>query len=239
MKLIPGLLDRTNINNINNNYKQPYKQRNKQPLIDCASDEAQRLNEVSLNKGLKASVEKESVPFVRGMSSGAILPGHILSLKIDLFDNATDDEMLMDRRKFKIAVNIITQKQKKLKYMSSLNSPIRHYKRGIDQTGAHYTMAKSIYDQISIGPEYSTISKCYESQGSKRSTIDDLSVIFAQYPDCYRAWIVFGTTSIEVEFDQSRPTSRQRSVGLIGTWQCTNTAMKKTRKNIMDEILDD
>lgn len=192
-------------------------------------------NDFSSNEGLKASVEEEGVSKVSGdCVAQAKLPPNVISIKLDLFDNATDEDLLMDNRKFKLACNIIMKDQSKLNWNSSLNGRPSDYRyNAIDQRGEHFRLAWSLYQEFKYQTEALRISKFYEK--GKQQTVEDASVVFYQKPHSYMVYLVFGKEVIEAElFNNSSISAKARSRGLVAT--ALLSAGNKVKTNAVDVL---
>lgn len=176
---------------------------------------ASEKNDYSFDEGLKASVEKEGVSKVSGDSvAQAKLPPEVVSMKLDLFDNSTDEQALQDIRKFKLACNFIMKDQSRVSWNSSLNGRASDYKyNSIDQRGEHFKTAWSLYQEFKYQTEGLKISKFYES--GKKNTVEQASVVFYQKAFSYMVYLVFGTNIIEVELMNKNISPRARAQGVV------------------------
>ena len=238
--LIPGLQDRATINNINytNNIND-----DKLQLIKNS-------NETSSFLGLKASVEKESVSDVRGTAvAQAILPFNMKSLKIDLFDNANHEELLLGKRQFKVALNIITSTGKQLTYRAGMNSELRHYKRGVkNQNSTHYKKVKHMVEELKYpGVEDLRLSKFYrnisknKNFGHQHKSMQDMSCIMHQTPYGYYFYIVICDEVIQADVMSGKGVSaKQQQAGCIATWHTSQSTNNNYEPGYaLDDLLDE
>jgi len=233
--------DRASINNINYINK---VNDNKLQLITNS-------NEYSSNTSLGfAPVENKSSSLGRGTAvAQAILPFNLKSLKIDLFDNATHEQAMMDRRKFKVACNIITANGKRQVYRAGMNSAIRFYKRGVvDQNSTHYQLVKQLVEELKCdGVDGLRVSKFYRNNsnskdfGQRHKSMQDMSCIMHQTPHGYYFYIVISDKIIPADVESGRGvTPAQQRAGCIATWYSSQgTATNYQPGYAIDDLLDD
>ena len=177
-------------------------------IKSSASKEQQLKRTALLNKGLRPSVEKQSVE----------MPDGIKSLKLDLFDNATNEEIIYDKRKFKLAMNIIKADGGKINVASALNSPIRNFKRGIiNKNSKHYQLMAELIVRYKNQPEFK-VSKFYQSANKQMITIQEWSVCIWQLEQGYNCILVMGTNILPIILSHTGITAKQKQAGVIATW---------------------
>jgi hypothetical protein len=113
-------------------------------------------------------------------------------IKIDLFDNSTNEDLAKGKTKLKIALNIKKTGQTKWNsFNAGLNTPIRNMKRGLDGVtwdGPHYMGVRESHAELKTIYSDVRASKFYEKgYKGKGTSIEELSVIVAQHPQegCY------------------------------------------------------
>lgn len=232
--------DRATINNINYINK---VNDNKLQLITNS-------NEYSSNTSLGfAPVENKSSSMGRGTAvAQAILPFNLKSLKIDLFDNATHEQAMMDKRRFKVACNIITGGGQKKIYRAGMNSAPRYYKRGVvDQNSKHYQLVKTVFEQLKCdGVDDLRLSKFYRNKskdqtfGVQHKSMQDMSCIMHQTPHGYYFYIIIGEEIIQADVQSGQGvTPAQQRAGCIATWYSSQgTATNYQPGYAMDDLLD-
>ena len=216
-----------------NNDKLHYKQHKlqKTTIKDLCSSTTKSQTKVSSNPGLKASVENKSSSRGRGTAvAQAKLPPDVVSMKLDLFDNSTDEQALKDQRKFKLAVNVIMRDQTRLNWKSSLNGRPSDYKyKYMDATGVHFKTAWALYQEFKYQTTGLKISKCYESTAKgKGEVVDDISIVFYEKPFSYMVYLVIGTHIFDVELQTQGLSQAQKKANMIATCQLVNLVQKRT-----------
>ena len=111
-------------------------------------------------------------------------------IKLDLFNNATDEELVRNKNKFKLAIAIkVNDKDEWVYYRALLNSPFRNLKRGLDSAtyeNAHYSNVKEAYQEIKQSYPDVRVSKTYaKGQFIKGQTTEDFSVILVPLEQGY------------------------------------------------------
>jgi hypothetical protein len=108
--------------------------------------------------------------------SANIIPQDWVYAKLDLFDNATTEESILDKQKLKLSVSFKKQNNDEIiSIRAGLNSPKRHYTRNITnevmlggKPHQHYKLCNELYNDIvaELGSECQkiAISKFYESR---------------------------------------------------------------------------
>jgi hypothetical protein len=105
-------------------------------------------------------------------------------IKLDLYNNATTEELIKGKNKYKLAINVKKSGSTGwLTFMAGLNSEIRFMKRGLDaetwDTG-HYWNVRESYAELKSQLGFARASKTYaKGYRTKGQTIEDLSVVLA------------------------------------------------------------
>ncbi len=128
------------------------------------------------------------------LKSANIIPQDWHFAKLDLFDNATTEESILDKQKLKLSICFRKKDNNEVIHIrAGLNSPKRHYTRNITNAvmlngkpHQHYKLCSNMYDEIvaELGTECEKIciSKLYESRETypgkySPKTIENASVI--------------------------------------------------------------
>jgi hypothetical protein len=121
---------------------------------------------------------------LQNLYQDASIPANWEYIKLDLYNNATTDELILGKNKYKLAINIKKSGQAGwLTFMAGLNSEIRFMKRGLDaaawETG-HYLNVRNCYNELKQEFKFARASKMYaKGYNTKGQTIEDLSVVMA------------------------------------------------------------
>lgn len=144
------------------------------------------------------------------------------ALKLDLFNNATDDDLVSDRYKLKLSASLQSHDATYdtwNRFRSSLNSEPRMLTRGTqsnEHDGYHYKMTRELYREIreDSNPTRINISKFY-TQGNKR-VLPNFSCCVASIDDEWIAWLIKGHTIYGYTLGET-PNSLQRRNNIIAT----------------------
>ena len=165
--------------------------------------------------------------------SANIIPQDWLYAKLDLFDNATTEENILDKQKLKLSVSFKKQNSDEIiSIRAGLNSPKRHYTRNIindvmlhGKPHQHYKLCNEMYNDIvaTLGAECQkiAISKFYESRQTypgkyQNKTIENASVIVYKMHNKWSAFMILDRNVFEFCLDKSI-TDKQREHGVIAT----------------------
>ena len=134
----------------------------------------------------------------------------------------------MDRRKFKLACNVIFRNQNRAKWNSSLNGRPSDYKyNAIDQKGEHFATAWGLFEELKFQQPGLAISKLYESTSrGKGPTVENASVVFHELPDAYQVYLIIGTEIIPAQLDTQGVSARARTHGVLATKVLKNHTQK-------------
>jgi len=190
----------------------------------------------------ETSFEAEtSSPGSQGAERGVVIsepkPPEWSYVKLDLFDNATTEELAQCRRRLKLNVSILRATDGKWIYArASLNGPWRNVKRGLDftdpeQRGHYYTLKTEREELIATGLIPNS-SKCYlKGATQKGSTILGLSVIVSALPEAgeYLACVVYGSRVYRYHMTNQHITQTQLQAGIICSTQTQRTVTHRPR----------
>jgi len=131
--------------------------------------------------------EQSLVPQVGNLQNlfhDATIPPNWEYIKFDLYNNATTEELIKGKNKYKLAINIKKSGTTGwMTFMAGLNSEIRFMKRGLDAqtwTTGHYWNVRESYAELKSQLGFARASKTYaKGYKSKGQTIEDLSVVMA------------------------------------------------------------
>jgi hypothetical protein len=115
------------------------------------------------------------------------IPANWDYIKLDLYNNATTEELIQGKNKYKLSINIKKSGQQGwMTFMAGLNSELRFMKRGLDavtwDTG-HYWNVRESYNELKKDFGFARASKTYaKGYRTKGQTIENLSVVMAPAP---------------------------------------------------------
>ena len=161
------------------------------------------------------------------------MPAKWRFLKVDLFDNATVEELKEDRRKFKLAFSVKTTEGKDwLYFRAAMNSPRKCYKRFVqeDWDWQHYNIVLKHHDDIkhqmrdpSMGIERINISKVYQKGFAEhKHTIEGMSAMLIQTTIGYVCKFYVTDHLITITLDQHNLTAKQRAQGIVASASVSN-----------------
>jgi hypothetical protein len=187
--------DRTIINNLNNIIN------NNNNIYDLSSDEEQMSMGSLCSVVAPSSATQEKHLVKPGAQVGnpastlmtiidETIPAKWNYIKLDLFNNATDAELVRNKNRFKLAIAIkVDGKDEWVYYRALLNSPFRNLKRGLDSDtydNEHYTNVREAYAEIKQDFPDVRVSKTYaKGQFIKGQTTEELSVILVPLEQGY------------------------------------------------------
>jgi hypothetical protein len=198
--------NRATITNIN------YNKQHKQQKITLLTDKKELTSSSSFGFQKKG-----------GLSAKAMLPFEFKSLKVDLFDNQPD--VYSDKRKFKVAVNIINSMGRALQYRAKPNSESRFYKRNVvDKTSEHYRITWELYESLKGQTDDLRVTKFYTTQpqpggnyGAMKS-MQDMSLIMHQTNAGYYFYLILQDQIVEIDMTAGKNlTPAQKKANIIGS----------------------
>ena len=165
--------------------------------------------------------------------SANIIPQDWHFAKLDLFDNATVNESIVDKQKLKLSISFRHKQSNELiSIRAGLNSPKRHYTRNISNAvllngkpHQHYKLCSNMYDEIvaELGTdcEHIRISKLYESRElypGKYSpkTIENATAIVYKSDSTWYTMMILDYNVFQFCLNDS-VTDKQRLHGVIAT----------------------
>lgn len=185
-------LDRAIINN--NNYT--ITTNNDYKVNSCTPQARQMPNEeLSVRTGLASLSASQDIPSQVGVTCSGVgnlqnlyhemtIPMNWDYIKLDLYNNASSEDLIQGKNKYKLAINIKKSGQAGwMSFMAGLNSEIRFMKRGLDavtwETG-HYWNVRESYAELKSINGFARASKTYaKGYRTKGQTIEDLSVVMS------------------------------------------------------------
>ena len=165
-------------------------------IINSCTPEARQisnegLSDTSVLASLSASQDippqEGQVPQVgnlQNLYSESTIPANWEYIKLDLYNNATTEELAKNKNKYKLAINIKKSGSTGwMSFMAGLNSELRFMKRGLDaitwETG-HYMNVRESYAVLKSDYGFARASKTYaKGYRTKGQTIENLSVVIA------------------------------------------------------------
>jgi hypothetical protein len=176
-------LGRTNINNIKH-IKHINTIKNLNTFNDFTPSDNHQVELVPLASPPEVSSSKDR-PREVALASMAGRPWRYA--KLDLFDNATQQQLAKNKRKFNLKMAFLLNNKSEYQYLAAaLNTPWRNVKRGFDFSDSmqldHYNLLERTYQAMSkLGLDRIRASKCYEpSKKGKGATVFGSSVIIGQ-----------------------------------------------------------
>lgn len=170
--------DRTIINNNNN-----YNNDNNDSYNLCSSEQQNLTDVCDIGVASLRETSQEKLPANLTIIDQTI-PQNWDYIKLDLFNNASDADLIKNKNKFKLAISIKrTDKEGWVNFRALLNSPFRNLKRGLDSEtydNEHYTNVRESYAELKEHYPNTTVSKTYmKGQFVKGQTAEDLSVVLS------------------------------------------------------------
>ena len=151
------------------------------------------------------------------------LPKEWQYLKLDLFDNASDEDLMLNRNNLKLGLSFKRRDEPYNTwhhFRAGMNSPLRHLTRGTQasQHHAHYELVKDTVQEIKAewGRRVERIhaSKFYsrrDDANKTRKTVDGFSAIVTKLPENWLATMVirqdvyhYVLSSEDITFQQRR-----------------------------------
>jgi hypothetical protein len=186
-------LDRAIINN--NNYTITTNNDYKVNSCTPGGCDKELTNFALLRGGLASLSASQDIPSQEGplvsqegnlqnLLTDATIPANWEYIKLDLYNNASTEEMMKGKNKFKLAINIKKSGNSGwMTFMAGLNSEIRFMKRGLDSVAwgsGHYLNVRESYNELKKDFGFARASKTYaKGYNIKGQTIENLSVVLA------------------------------------------------------------
>jgi hypothetical protein len=228
-------LGRTNINNIKH-IKHSIKNLN--TINDFTPSGNHQIEQVPLASPPEVS-SPASQPVGVALASTGTPPWRFI--KADLFDNATQQMLAKNRRKFNLKLAFLLRNKPDYQYLAAaLNTPWRNVKRGFDFSDPdqlkHYNTLERVYQEMSnANLDRIRASKCYEpAKKGKGATIFGMSVVMGQDLETgsYILAVIKNTSVYTLELTGKAITQTQRSSNCIATTQ--EGEMSAPRKTARD-----
>lgn len=162
-------------------------------------------------------------------------------LKVDLFDNASLEQIKEGKRRFKLAFSVKTCTGSDwLYFRGAMNSPRKSYKRFVqeDWDWQHYNTVLKHYDEIRYQPEVQqiNISKLYQKGFAEhKHIIEGMSAMLIQTADEYICRLYVKNMQMNIELDTYNLTAKQRNQNIIASASLSNSR-GYTRKRVDDFI---
>ena len=172
-----------------------------------------------------------------------MIPATWHSLKIDLFDNATDKELMLNKSRLKLSFAIKKHNEQDYRYFRAMmNSPIRNLKRGIgaDWDHEHYSQVRQRYEEIvsDLGNdcEYIAASKCFQKgYAQKKHSVDGMSAILFRFDNAWYVDLHLKLDTYIYKLTGANLSKKQRQGNVIATaFEKQKTVYSRTR---VDDLL--
>ena len=169
------------------------------------------------------------------------MPAKWRYLKVDLFDNATVDELKEGKRRLKLAFSIKTVDGGDwLYFRAAMNSPRKSYKRFVEEDWdwKHYNTVLKHHDEIrhQQGVERINISKVYKKGWAQsKHTIEGFSAMLIQTQEGYICRLYVKDMQMQLELETTNLNQSQRKNNVIASANISNSA-GYVKKSIDDYI---
>lgn len=147
-------------------------------------------------------------------------------LKLDLFDNATDEQMILDKQVLKLAISFQKQDSTDWNYLrAKLNSPLRMMRRGVDKTKhdtKHYALVESLYHEIKTDCGQDLIrlnaSKTYrKGYAETKRSVNGFSALVWRDQECWRTALVIKQDIYIYQMSGKLLSKKSRAQGVIAS----------------------
>jgi hypothetical protein len=177
--------DRTiinNHNNYNNNNNNSYSLPSEEEQTVTSSLRSEVASPQAAQIPQESHLLSERVVAAPAIRIDKTIPDNWDFVKLDLFNNASPQDLAKNKNKFKLAISIkLKNRTDWMSFRALLNSPFRNLKRGLDATvyeNTHYTNVKNSYVELKEFYSEVRVSKTYQKgQGIKGQTTEELSVV--------------------------------------------------------------
>lgn len=156
------------------------------------------------------------------------LPERWKFLKVDLFDNASIEELKEGKRKFKLAFSVKTYEGSEwLYFRAAMNSPRKLYKRFVrdDWDWNHYNTVLKHHDALRYqeGVERINISKIYQKGfAESKHIVEGMSALLLQTADEYICRMYVVDYMMDLTLDTHNLTAKQRKQNIIASATLSN-----------------
>lgn len=158
------------------------------------------------------------------------LPKQWKILKLDLFDNATQEQLAENKQMLKLAISIQKENSSDwMYYRAKLNSPLRNMRRGVtdEHDRKHYKLVEDLYHNIraELGTNLIRInaSKIYKKgyADTKRS-VDAFSTVLWRDQTHWNVALVVKYDIYYYNLNGANLSKKQRSTGIIASTKMNN-----------------
>lgn len=169
------------------------------------------------------------------------MPAKWKFLKVDLFDNATVEELKEGKRKLKLAFSVKPANGDDwLYFRAAMNSPRRSYKRFVqdDWDWKHYNTVLKHHDAIKQQQDIEriNISKVYQKGFAEtKHTIEGLSAMLIQTNQGYVVNLYIKDMMMSIDLDTHHLSAKQRKQNVIASASLSNDT-GYARKRVDDFI---
>lgn len=174
-------------------------------------------------------------------SSSVVLPPDWRYLKIDLANNASNEELAKNKNRYKLSFSVLSTRNGGYQYFKALmNSDFRFLKRGLtaeEYDTEHYHIIQEIYKHRKSNSDFCRASKCYlKGQRYKGQSIQQLSTVLTRIDEQYIVDLVIGDHWMEFQLN-GQLTQAQRKNNFIATYgQGTQRAPRLTAADLFGPL---
>lgn len=158
----------------------------------------------------------------------AHLPGKWRSAKFDLFNNATEQDLIKGKYNYTLSLNIFkynaSEQDKIFNCKAKLNrTNLDLFNADIDKSGSHYKTCRNLRDSLvakhGTKIEHISLNKFYQSnfRGGKAKSIDNLSAILMRYPNQHQLIMIYFDETYQYELSNTNISNKARQAGCIGS----------------------
>lgn len=143
-------------------------------------------------------------------------------VKVDLFDNASEEKQHILEHEFKLSLSIVLDSNISRQYRASMKSQKnnRFVSRGVEDiydTDPHYQLVHNTRQQLSGKNISHWVSKFYRSGAKSEGTVPGLTGFICDTGSEFVALIIFETDIFEISFHKDL-TDNQRQGKIVGTF---------------------
>ena len=179
----------------------------------------------------------------------AHLPGKWRSAKFDLFNNATDDDLIKGKYNYTLSLHIFKYNQSENDKIFNCKAKLNRtnldlFNSEIDKSGSHYRTCRGLRDKIiaEFGQraQHISLNKFYQAnfRGGKAKIIDGLSAILIRTVNEHHLVLIYKDQSYAYQLSNLGISNKARQAGCIGSLYVMNNKPDTYKKiNLDDEGL--
>ena len=146
-------------------------------------------------------------------------------LKLDVFDNATNEQLAANKQMIKLAISVQKNDSNEYQYYrAKLNSPFRNVRRGVGEHHdiKHYKMLEELYKQTQYELRNELLrinaSKIYrKGYADTKRTINGFSTLLAKKEDSWLCCLLIKHTPYWFEISSNNISRAARKSGIIAS----------------------